>query len=142
VKRLALAMAAVVSIGILFVAVFPTRALLEQRKVRQQTVSQLRALEQRTAALDAEAQKLKSDPEIERLAREHYNLVRPGEEAYAMLPSHEAPAVDQAPPDAATSTTGAPPSTIGGEVSPENTPKRRAPRAWYSRLWSKVAGIF
>ena len=29
---------------------------------------------------------LKTDEEVERLAREQYNLVRPGEESYAILP--------------------------------------------------------
>ena len=36
---------------------------------------------------------LKTDAEVERIAREQYNLVRPGEEAYAVLPA-PAPPVD------------------------------------------------
>jgi cell division protein FtsB len=122
-RRLAFAVAAVITVGILFVAVFPTRSLLEQHRVRNQTEAQLQALLRRNAALDAQAQKLRSDPEIERLAREHYNLVRPGEEAYAILPSH--PDVDPQPAEPAAS-------------------KAEHPRSgnWLSRLWGKVTDVF
>ena len=41
--------------------------------------SESERLEERIALLG-------TDAEIERLARENYNLVRPGEEAYAVLP--------------------------------------------------------
>jgi cell division protein FtsB len=34
---------------------------------------------------------LHTDAAIERLAREQYNLVKPGEEAYAILPARPAP---------------------------------------------------
>ena len=123
-KRLAVAMAALITVGVLFVAVFPTRSLLDQRRARQEAQIQLRTIERRNAVLDAQAQKLRSDPEIERLAREHYNLVRPGEEAYAMLPSHPEvkPAAPQSPPAA--------------------DAQRPKSGNWLSRLWDKVTGVF
>ena len=40
-------------------------------------------LAEQNAALDARVKELHTDAEIERLAREQYNLVKPGEEAYA-----------------------------------------------------------
>lgn len=39
-----------------------------------------------------------TDAEIERLAREQYNLVRPGEEAYAILPGPADRPTSIAPP--------------------------------------------
>jgi hypothetical protein len=38
------------------------------------------------AKLDQRRQQLQTDAEIERLAREQYGLVKPGEEAFAILP--------------------------------------------------------
>ena len=70
----------------LVAGVFPTRTYLHQRDA-------IAAEERKVAVLSAENEKLASkvdrlhtDAEIERLAREQYNLVRPGEEAYAILP--------------------------------------------------------
>ena len=82
-----LVVAALALLGVLFLAVFPARAWWAQRHERhhmaakvQALVDQNRALEQRVAQLDTPA-------EIERLARQHYDLVRPGEEAYAIVPA-------------------------------------------------------
>jgi hypothetical protein len=38
-------------------------------------------------AFEERIERLESDDEIERLAREQYNLAYPGEEAYAVLPA-------------------------------------------------------
>ena len=38
-------------------------------------------------AYEERIERLQTDEEIERLAREQYNLVFPGEEAYAVLPA-------------------------------------------------------
>ena len=89
----------------LVAAVFPTRTYLHQRE-------EIAAAERKLAVLTAENEKLgdrveqlHTDSEIERLAREQYNLVRPGEEAYAILPGpadpepeEPAPPVTEAPP--------------------------------------------
>jgi cell division protein FtsB len=81
------AVVTLVTLVILLVGVFPTQALLQQRRDRVAEATQLRLLTRRNDALDAETRKLQTDAEIERLAREQYNLVKPGEEAYAMLPT-------------------------------------------------------
>lgn len=78
---LAIAVAAV-----LFLAVFPTRALIDQRRERGQVADHVRQLDADNARLDNQVRLLHTDAEIERLARSQYDLVRPGEEAYAILP--------------------------------------------------------
>jgi cell division protein FtsB len=76
----------VVLIGVLFVAVFPTRTWLAQRQETASATEELRVLTSENAKLASRVKALQSDDEIERLAREQYNLVKPGEEAYALLP--------------------------------------------------------
>ena len=87
--------AAVVVVGVFFVAVFPTRTYVAQRRDRQAAETQLRVLDEQNRRLKERVDLLHTDAEIERLAREQYNLVRPGEEAYALLP--EAPFSKPAP---------------------------------------------
>ena len=77
----------VVLIGVLFVAVFPTRTWWAQRAEMAGATQQLHVLDEQNTLLEKRVEALQSDDEIERLAREQYNLVRPGEEAYALLPS-------------------------------------------------------
>jgi len=73
-------------VGFLFVAVFPTRTWLTQQQSIADAQEQLDVLEEQNGLLEERIAKLHDDEEIERLAREQYNLVRPGEEAYAVLP--------------------------------------------------------
>lgn len=77
----AIGLAAVIAIG-----VFPTRTWLDQRARTSDAEQRLEVLRDQNAALEARAQRLQSDEEIERLAREQFNLVLPGEEAYVVLP--------------------------------------------------------
>lgn len=81
----------IVAVVVLFAAVFPTRTFLAQRASISRAEEQLSVLEEQNRALEERAAELRDDAEIERLAREQYNLVRPGEEAYALLPSPAAP---------------------------------------------------
>jgi cell division protein FtsB len=85
----------VVLVGVLFVAVFPTRTWWAQRAEMTGASQQLAVLEEQNTLLEQRVSALQSDDEIERLAREQYNLVRPGEEAYALLP---APSSSSPPP--------------------------------------------
>jgi cell division protein FtsB len=86
-------LAALVTVGVLFLAVFPSRTWLAQRESIADTTERISVLREQNQALQARVRVLGTDAEIERLAREQYNLVRPGEEAYALLP----PAPDLAP---------------------------------------------
>ncbi len=81
----------VVAVGVLFVAVFPTRTWLAQRQDLVATERRVVVLASQNDELAARVQRLNTDAEIERLAREQYNLVRPGEEAFAILPSPPPP---------------------------------------------------
>lgn len=80
-------MVSLVVVGLLFLAVFPTRTYLGQRRDLKETAERVAVLDAENARLAARVRKLNTDEEIERLAREQYNLVRPGEEAYAILPA-------------------------------------------------------
>jgi cell division protein FtsB len=77
---------AIASIGVLFVFVFPTSSVLAQRRDRAQVAARLRDLTAQNRVLEARARRLVTPAEIERIAREKYDLVRQGEEKYVILP--------------------------------------------------------
>ena len=120
-RRVAIAVATLALIAVLFIAVFPTQALLDQRKERGALAAQVRRMTKHNDGLQAQARKLEDDAEIERLAREQYNLVKPGEEAYAVLPSP--PPVESAKP------------SVTGKAKPVRQP-------WWKRAWNAVTGVF
>ena len=107
--RAGVVVAALVLIGVLALAVFPAKAWLEQRRDLRALVAQEAALTAENQALQARTDQLRSDEEIERLAREQYGLVKPGEEAYAILPSPPPPTT--VPPTAAKSSARAAPKS-------------------------------
>ena len=74
-------------VGALALGVFPTRSFLDQRRDVGATEEQLAVLREENAALEERLDALSTPEEIERLAREQYNLVHPGEEAYSVLPA-------------------------------------------------------
>ncbi|MBK5288474.1 MAG: septum formation initiator family protein [Acidimicrobiia bacterium] len=78
--------ALVIVVGLLFVVVFPVRALLDQRGALDQSQHQLEVLRQERQRLEREAKQLQADAEVERVAREDLGMVRPGEQAYAPVP--------------------------------------------------------
>ncbi len=73
--------------GVLAVAVFPTSTYLDQRAETAEAEQRLEVLRAQNDAYEARIARLETVEEIERLAREQYNLVFPGEEAYAVLPA-------------------------------------------------------
>ena len=77
----------VVAVGVLFVTVFPTRTWLNQHRDLVATEERVDVLSAKNHELAARVAGLNTDAEIERLAREQYHLVRPGEEAFAILPA-------------------------------------------------------
>ena len=98
-----LALFLVVLVGLLFAFVYPTRTFLDQRTQTNKARTQLEVLETENARLARESKRLSTDSEIERLAREKYGLVKPGERPFVILP---APTTSTAPP----ATTTAPPA--------------------------------
>ena len=85
---------AVVLVGVVILAVFPARTYFAQRRSIAESEERVRILSAQNKGLAKRVEKLHTDAEIERIAREQYNLVRPGEEAYAILPAPE----EKAPP--------------------------------------------
>jgi cell division protein FtsB len=83
--RLALVGALVVSAIVLF-AWFPASSLLSQRSNLAGAEAQLGALHKQDAALAQERKNLSDAGEIGRIAREQYQLVSPGQQAYQVLP--------------------------------------------------------
>jgi hypothetical protein len=73
--------------AVLAFAVFPTSTYLDQRADTAEAEERLAVLQAQNEAYEARIERLKEQEEIERLAREQYNLVFPGEEAYAVLPA-------------------------------------------------------
>jgi hypothetical protein len=73
--------------GVLAVAVFPTSTYLDQRADTAEAEERLAVLRAQNEAYEERIARLETVEEIERLAREQYNLVFPGEEAYAVLPA-------------------------------------------------------
>ena len=80
-----------VAVGGLLVGVFPTRAILEQRSALADAQARLAVVDGRNEDLEARVEALGTEAEIERIAREQYNLVFPGEEAYGLLPAPPSP---------------------------------------------------
>jgi cell division protein FtsB len=98
-------------------AVFPAQAWLDQRQERKALVVQEAALAAENRALQARIDQLRTDEEIERLARQ-YNLIKPGEEAYFILPQ---PGATTVPPPA-----------------PVPQPAPQEPQS----LWERITSIF
>ena len=115
-RRAVGALALVLAVLAVLFVVFPTSAYLAQRRDLAETSARLELLVEQNRRLEERARLLQSDAEIERLAREQYNLVKEGEEAYAILPAPEPP-----PP---------PPAEGGGEPP------------WWERAWDQVTGAF
>ena len=101
---------AVVLVSAVVLFLFPIRTWLDQRSDVGREQDRLELLRRENAKLSEEAAKLQTDAEVERIARERFGLVRPGEQAFAILP---------APTSTAPSTTALPPSS--STVAPATT---------------------
>jgi cell division protein FtsB len=112
-SRLVLVGAMVASAIVLF-AWFPAGSLLSQRSNLRGTEAELNALHAQDSALAQEHKNLSDAGEIGRLAREQYQLVSPGQQAYEVLPPSGAAA-------AGTPYAGDPGSD--GPVTPSATPE-------------------
>lgn len=84
-----LALAVVVLAGL---AVLPARTWWAQRQSLNHSRAELAQVEQEVADLKARQELLQTDAEVERLARQDYDLVFPGEESYRLVPAEVAPA--------------------------------------------------
>ncbi|HKA94481.1 MAG TPA: septum formation initiator family protein [Acidimicrobiia bacterium] len=73
-------------VALLFVFVFPARTLLAQRQKTEEQRKTLELLQQQSRKLEEESQRLQSDAEVERMAREQYGFVYPGERPFVVVP--------------------------------------------------------
>ncbi len=105
---------AVVASAIILFAWFPASSLLSQRSNLAGNEAELGALHKQDAALAQEKKNLSDTGEIGRIAREQYQLVSPGQQAYEVLPPSGAAA-------AGTPYAGDPGSD--GPVTPSATPE-------------------
>ena len=119
-RALALLVTAVVVIGVLFAFVFPIRTYMSQRRSIGATQARVQVLGQQNQQLTARVDQLGSDAEIERLAREQYGMVKPGEEPYAILPAP-----------------GSAPAALPSIV-PSTPPAPKSRQGWFGRLWGHV----
>ena len=85
-RTVVLLVAAGATLALLVLVVFPTRSYLQERANVSNAAHQLQAVDAQNRQLTDQIGRLNSDAEIERLARKDYGLVKPGEEAYAILP--------------------------------------------------------
>jgi cell division protein FtsB len=84
---LRLAVASLVLVGALFVFVFPTSSVLHQRGQLSAAEERLSVLKDQSERLAKQTERVQSDHEIERLARDRFNMVKPGEQAWAVVPA-------------------------------------------------------
>ncbi len=106
-------------LGVLLLAGFPARAWVAQRHEREKVAAAVREMAAQNRRLEDQARLLQTDAEIERLAREDYNLVRPGEEAFAILP-------------------GPGPAAVPAPARKIEEPER----AWWQRALTRLTDVF
>jgi cell division protein FtsB len=86
------ALAVVVVVAVLFVGVFPTRTFLNQRAAVARAEEQLEVLTAENERLNDRVDALETPEEIERMAREQFELVMPGERPYVVVAPEQTPA--------------------------------------------------
>ena len=78
---------ALATVGLLFAFVYPTSTFLDQRSEINTAKQRLARIDAQTKKLEDETKRLKGDAEVERIAREQYGFVRPGETPYVIVPA-------------------------------------------------------
>jgi cell division protein FtsL len=72
-------------IAIMFLFVFPTRSYLAQQRQVGAARNAVQELKTQNAQLERQKERLQEPSEIERLAREQFNMVLPNEQAYNVI---------------------------------------------------------
>jgi len=73
--------------AVLFLFVLPSRTYLAQRQSLAAAETRLKVFRDENAQLAAQASQLQTSSDIQRIAREQYGLVMPGEKAYVIVPA-------------------------------------------------------
>ena len=74
-------------VAILFVFVFPTRSYLSQRNQVSSARKDVSVLQAQNAKLEQEAEQLQTRAEIERMARDQFNMHYPNEQVFKVMPA-------------------------------------------------------
>ena len=74
-----------VAAAVLFLGLFPTRQYLDQRREIDEMRAEVDATEDEVEGLQTRIEDLADPATVERLARERFGVVRPGEEAYRVF---------------------------------------------------------
>jgi cell division protein FtsL len=85
--RARVALIALGLVAVLFLFVFPTRSYLDQRRQVGAAQRDVNVLKEQNAKLAAEVHELQTPAEIERMAREQFHMVLPGEQAFNVSPA-------------------------------------------------------
>jgi len=86
-SRARVALIALGIVAILFVFVFPTRSYLDQRREVGSKHHDVNVLKEQNDKLAAEVNQLQTPAEIERMAREQFHMVFPGEQPFNVSPA-------------------------------------------------------
>jgi cell division protein FtsB len=111
--------ALLVSVGLMAAGVLPVQQYLERENQVDAARAQLAELEERNAELADDAAALASDQEIERIAREQYGFVKPGEVGYVVI---------------------TPDPVVVDRTAPEPAPAVEEPRSLLQRIWDFITG--
>jgi cell division protein FtsB len=138
----ALLAAAGATLAVLVLVVFPTRSYLKERGDTNSATHQLQSLDAQNRQLTDQIGRLNTDAEIERLARKDYGLVKPGEEAYAILPGALAKGAAANTPAAAKpsggkSPAGKPPAGQPSSGQPSSGQRGQATAPAHQGLWGR-----
>jgi cell division protein FtsB len=111
-----LAVVLLAALAITMAGIFPFRQMLAQDRQVENTRLQYETLVDENARLADEIERLETPLEVERIAREQYGLVRPGEAAYRTVPSDD--------------------------PAPSDTAKLAEPleKPWFGKLWDFLTG--
>jgi len=88
-KAAARAVIGIVILAVFVFGVFPTGSYVDQRNELRDAERELADLQEANAELVARVRRLESDEEIERVAREEFDMQLPDEESYLILPPGE-----------------------------------------------------
>ena len=114
-----LALAALVAVVVTAAGIFPFRQIIADRRTVALAQEKLLALREENSRLEAEVAGLGSDAEVERLAREQFGLVLPGETAYVVV---------------------APEGEEAAEPELEPTLDRPGEQPWWDDFWDFLTG--
>ena len=107
-----------VAVALVFSNVFPFRQILAQQELVEQKKETLAVLQVENARLTAAADYLQTDHGVEKIAREDFGYVQPGEVAYVVVAPPEEADFVPAPPE----------------------PIEELDRGWWQGIWDFLTG--